>query len=159
MVTIETIQGFEPVRGFIPSGAQSTATGQPVLIVRDDGADNYLLDSICEFLGIGVQHVASDDDIGPILRTMRPVAVIADLAGEVQDGYHIMKTAAAYNRHLPVLLLTDGDPALLGAIDAVQEIWGLTRVAIMTGKGDIAEFVDFLCQSTRDAGVGRLMRI
>ena len=70
-----------------------------------------------------------------------------------------MKVAAGYNRSLPVLLLTNNDPALLGAVDAVQEIWGLTRVATATDTAGIGALVDFICHAARDAGRSRLMRL
>jgi hypothetical protein len=86
------------------------------------------------------------------------MAVIADLDGEVQDGFHVMKMAADYDRSVPILLLTGYDPALLGAIDAVQEVWGLTRVATVAGTAGIGALVDFICHAARDAGRPRILR-
>ena len=64
---------------------------QTVLVVRDsDRGDDYL-DAICEFLDIGVERVSSGDDLAPMLRALRPMAVIADVDGEAQDGFHVMK--------------------------------------------------------------------
>lgn len=134
-------------------------TQYSVLVVRDPEKNSDYLDSICEFLSIGVEHATTDDDLASMLSMLRPMAVIADLDGEVQDGYHVMKVAAGYNRSLPVLLLTNNDPALLGAVDAVQEIWGLTRVATATDTAGIGALVDFICHAARDAGRSRLMRL
>ncbi len=39
-----------------------------------------------------------------------------------------MKLVARHSRDLPILLLTSGDPVLMGAADAVQDLWGLTSV-------------------------------
>lgn len=129
-----------------------------VMIVRDYGKDNELLDTICAFLDVGVVHTGGDDRLDIVLLTVRPAAVIADLEGETQDGFHVMKTAAKYDRSLPLLLLSDGDPVLLGALDAVREISGLTHVASVTGAEDIGSMVDFLCHAVRDAGTPGLMR-
>jgi CheY-like chemotaxis protein len=151
---------LERVRDVTPLGIhRHRPVTHSVLVVRDDGVNNYLLDTVCEFLDIGIEYFTNDEDLGPMLRALRPMAIIADLAGEVRDGYHVMMTAAGYDRDLPVLLLTDKDPALLGAIDAVQEIWGLKRVATMKSDGDIGELVDFLCHAARDAGMPRMMRL
>ena len=58
-----------------------------------------------------------------------------------------------------MLLLTSGDPALLGAVDAVREIWGLSHVTAMTDAAGMGVMVDFLCQAARDTGMARMMRI
>jgi hypothetical protein len=57
------------------------------------------------------------------------------------------------------MLLTSNDPALLGAVDAVQAVWGLTRVATVTGTAGVGTLVDFMCHAARDAGRDRLIRV
>jgi CheY-like chemotaxis protein len=129
-----------------------------VLVVRDHNRNGDYLESVCEFLDIEVQHAATGDDLREMLTTLRPMAVIADLDGEVQDGFHVMKMAADYDRSVPILLLTSYDPVLLGAIDAVQEVWGLTRVATVAATAGIGALVDFICHAARDAGRPRALR-
>jgi CheY-like chemotaxis protein len=128
-----------------------------VLVVRDDDRNDDFLDSICEFLDIGVEHVTSGEDIGPMLRGLRPMAVIADLDGKAQDGCHVLKMAAAYDKTLPVLLFSSNETMMLGAVDAVSEVWGMTRV--MTGMGGVGEVVDFICHAARNAGRPRMIRV
>jgi CheY-like chemotaxis protein len=130
-----------------------------VLVVRDDDKNSEVLDAICEFLDIAVEHAASGGDLGPLLLGLRPMAVIADLEGDVQDGFHVMKMAAGYDRKLPILLLTGNEILLQGAIDAVKEVWGLKHVATAAGMGSVGDVVDFLCHAARDAGRSRMMRI
>ena len=100
---------------------------------------------------------ARGEDLAPLLRINPPIAVVAELDGPHQDGCHVMKTVASIDRTLPILLLTDGNPAHLGAVDAVRELFGLTRIATATGLGDIGKLVDFLCQASREAGQLRLL--
>lgn len=158
MVHIGTTAALEPLHDIATLGSGIRAGRQPVLIVRDDGADNELLDAICEFLDLDVEHISIDDDFAPMINALRPVAVIADLVGETQDGYHIMKVTASYDRDLPILLLTGGDQTLLGAVDAVAEIWGLTRVEALSGGADATTLVDFLCDAARDTGLRHMIR-
>ena len=158
MVHFGNAMVIDPVRDVTPFGDRTIPSQYSVLVVRDSNKINDYLNAVCEFLDIGVEHATTADDLGPILLGLRPMAVIADVEGEVADGFHIMKTAADYDRSLPVLLLTTNEPALLGAIDAVQEVWGLRRVATATGGG-IGELVDFICHASRDAGRSRLMRV
>jgi hypothetical protein len=130
-----------------------------VLIARGDGFDNLALDTVCDFLDLDAEHVSIENEIFPVLNAVRPIAVIADLVGDSQDGYHIMKLIGAYDRDLPVLLLTDGDPALLGAVDAVREIWGLTRVTTINDECDLGLLMDFLCHAVRGTGKARMIQI
>ena len=82
-----------------------------ILLVRDRDRDSDHLKSVCEFLGIGVEHATSADDLNSMLPKLCPLAVITDLDSEAQDGFHVMKMAAAYDRALPILLLTSDDPS------------------------------------------------
>jgi CheY-like chemotaxis protein len=129
-----------------------------VLVVRDPSNNGDYLESVCEFLDIDVRHATTSEDLRTMMATLRPMAVIADLDGEGQDGFHVMKLAADYDRAVPILLLTGYDPALLGAIDAVQEVWGLTRVATAAATAGIGALVDFICHAARDAGRPRMLQ-
>ena len=155
---------FEPINVIdLPWGIASpdNRRGSPkhaVLVVRDPDRDADYLESVCEFLDIEVQHATTGDDLRAVFTTQRPMAVIADLDGEAQDGFHVMKIAAEYDRSVPILLLTGYDPALLGAVDAVQEVWGLTRVATAASTAGIGALVDFICHAARDAGRPRIVR-
>jgi CheY-like chemotaxis protein len=159
MVHIGTTVLVESTQDVTPYGRRIIPAPHAVLVVRDDDKNNEFLDAICEFLDIGVEHASSTDDLATLLRGLRPMAVIADLDGESQDGFHVMKVTAGYDRTLPIMLLTSNDPALLGAVDAVQTIWGLTRVAAVTGTAGIGTLVDFICHAARDAGRSRLIRV
>ncbi len=159
MVHIGTAAFLNPVVELNPFSDRLDPVRHAVLIVRDTDENQDPVDAICGFLEIGAEHASSADDLRPLLRGIHPIAIIADLDGKHQDGYHIMKTVAAYDPDLPVLLLTDGNPALLGAVDAIAELHGLTRVATVIGTSDIGGLVDFLCHAARDSGMTRLLRV
>lgn len=158
MVHFGTAMIIDPVRDVTPVGDRIVSGQNSILVIRDCKNNHDYLDVVCEFLDIGVEQATTADDLGQMLRQLRPMAVIADLESEVADGFHVMKLAAGYDRSLPILLLTANEPALLGAVDAVQEVWGLRRVATATG-GRIGELVDFICHAARSAGRSRLMRV
>ena len=84
--------------------------------------------SVCDCLNVTVERMPTHDDLASLLRQRRPMAVVAEMDAAGQDGCHVLMTVAAHDRDLPVLLITGDDPALLGAIDAVEEIWRLTSV-------------------------------
>ena len=93
----------------------------------------------------------------PVLKSK--ASPVADVDGKDHDGFHAMKLIARYNPDLPMLLLTGGDPALMGAADAVQELWGLTQVT-QTGAFPLAgQLVSFLFGAGRRAGCMRLVPV
>ena len=127
-----------------------------VLIVTDDLHLSMNFGSLCGFLNIDMEHVPSDQDLAIVLREQQPMAVIADLDGNGQDGYHVMMQVAEYDRELPMLLLTGRDPALAGAADAIEELWQLTSVAQTSSMPSVGNLVDFLFRAGRK---GRCMRM
>ena len=58
-------------------------------------------------------------------------------------------TIAAHDRSLPVLLITGPDPALLGAVDAVEELWELSSVEKWQELPGVGAMVDFLFRAGR----------
>ena len=158
MTYLGTTLVADPICDIIPMPNRTMAVHHTVLVLTDNGRHNEFLDAICDFLDIGIEYASSDDDLSKLLVGTHPMAVVADLEGEVQDGCHVMKIVGECDRSLPILLLGSNDPALLGAVDAVREIWGLGRVEVVTGAAGIGSLVDFICQAARDAGRSRLMR-
>ncbi len=118
-----------------------------VIVVEDSGDLSESILPICDYLSVAVKHVDSDDDLTPILTERRPMAVLANMDARGQDGCHVMKTVARHDPSLPILLITEGDPALAGAADAVEELWGLTNVKKHPSLPELGELVDFLFQA------------
>jgi hypothetical protein len=87
------------------------------------------------------------------------MAVISDVDGEDQDGFHTMKVIAGYDRELPIMLLTGGDAVLMGAADAVQDMWGLASVTRTSGFPMAGQLVAFLFGAGRRTGGMRLVPV
>jgi ActR/RegA family two-component response regulator len=130
-----------------------------VAIVTDDFATVEKLASVFEFLDLRMEVVSSDSDLMHVLLEQQPMAVICDMESDEQDGFHTMKMVAGYRRDLPLLLLTGGDPVLMGAADAVQELWGLTAVSNTSECAIAGQLVAFLFTAGRHAGCMRLVPI
>ena len=130
-----------------------------VLIIDDGELLFEAFHNICECLGVSVQRMPSRDDLGAALRTRRPMAVVAEMDAAGQDGCHVLMAIAQHDSELPVLLLTGEDPALIGAVDAVEEIWQLASVTKWQRLLGIGAIVDFLFQAGRKAGCMRLMSV
>ena len=130
-----------------------------ILIVSDDVQLAYSFDTICDFLEIAVEAIDSSQDLGEILSARRPIAVITEIEGRKRDGYDVMMTVAAHDPVLPILLLTGTDSALIGAAEAVEELWNLQSVSRSTGLPGMGELAEFLFQARRRVSRGRLLPV
>jgi CheY-like chemotaxis protein len=130
-----------------------------IVIVTDDFPTIERLAPVFEFLDLRMEVVSANSDLMHVLQEQRPMAVICDMESDEQDGFHTMKIVAGYRRDLPLLLLTGGDPVLMGAADAVQELWGLTAVSNTSEFAMAGQLVAFLFTAGRHAGCMRLVPI
>jgi response regulator RpfG family c-di-GMP phosphodiesterase len=140
------------------------ATGQeirePLVLVVEDGIRlSEAFGVICKCLSVAVERMPSRDDLGSVLRNRRPMAVIAEMDAAGQDGCHVLMTIATHDRGLPVLLITGPDPAVLGAVDAVEEVWELSSVEKWQELLGAGAMVDFLFRAGRKGRCMRLMSV
>jgi hypothetical protein len=145
-----------PLTRQIPTNAR-TARQAVVAVVENGVRISQEFWAICEFLEIAVVRVSADCDLGAVLTKHSPMAVVCELDGEGQDGCHVMKMVASHDASLPILLVTDDDPILIAAADAVQEIWQLSQVTQARSLPGIAGLVDFLFHAGRKGRCVRLM--
>ena len=115
--------------------------------------------NIGDCLGLTITRVPSHEDLGSLLVLHRPMAVVAEMDAAGQDGCHVLMTIAGFDRDLPVLLISGEEPAVLGAIDAVEEIWQLGYVVKWPRLLGIGAIVDFLFGAGRSGGCMRLMPV
>ncbi len=141
------------------SGSLPAVRPGVVAVFSDSAETIHAMAPVCEFLDLRMEIVSAGTDLMTVLRAERPLAVISDVDGEDHDGFHAMKMIARYNPDLPMLLLTGGDHALMGAADAVQELWGLTQVTQTSGYPVAGQLVNFLFIAGRRAGCMRLVPI
>ena len=142
-----------------PATARNDSRMPLVVVVEDDPRLSEAFGRICECLNVAVVRIPSRDDLSVVLRERRPMAVIAEMDAEGQDGCHVLMTVAASDRSLPVLLITGGDPTFLGAVDAVEEVWGLSAVTKWPNLLGVGELVDFLFRAGRKGQCMRLMSV
>lgn len=120
-----------------------------VLVVEDQTRFSPGLQTICEFLGIQLEQVNSHRDLAPLLKVRRPMAVFCELDSPGQDGCHVMKIVADHDRTLPVMVVTGDDSSLLGAAQAVEEIFLLTGITACQRLPGVGELVEFLFSAGR----------
>jgi CheY-like chemotaxis protein len=130
-----------------------------VLVIEDDRVLSDAFRGVCECLNVVVERMPSTDDLASVLKYRSPMAIVAAMEAEGQDGCHVLMTVAAHDRDLPVLLITGEDAALLGAIDAVEEIWHLSSVFKWSKLLGIGAVVDFLFQAGRKGNCMHFMSV
>jgi len=130
-----------------------------VAVVSDDPALADSIESVCDFLDIGVELLPSAVSLGALLPSLRPMAVIAEMDSGGQDGCHVLMEVAAIDSDLPVMLLLGADADMAGAADAVAELWGLRAVTVRATLPRVGQFVDFLFRAGRRAGSLRAMPV
>jgi CheY-like chemotaxis protein len=140
-------------------GSVTVAQQGVVVIVSDDPGTIENIAPVCEFLDLRMEVVSAGTDLTLVLREHRPMAVICDIEGEDQDGFHAMKLIARYSRDLPIMLLTGGDAMLMGAADAVQDLWSLTSVTRTSGFPMAGQLVGFLFGAGHRAGCMHLVPV
>ena len=99
---------------------------------------------LCDYLSVRIVHLPDASTLAACLRDNRPMAIMASMDGAGQDGCHILKIVAAHDPELPAMIVTDGDSAMAGAAEAVQDVWQLGSVFLperLPAPGDFAEFL------------------
>jgi CheY-like chemotaxis protein len=127
-----------------------------ILIVEDKPVWSEAVSELCAFLEVHVERVATDADLKLLLRERRPMAVLTTMEGQDQDGCHVLKRVGQHDPELAVMILTGDDPVLIGAAEAVRQVWGLTRASIVSDiptPGEIMEFLFSAGQSGRCLGL------
>lgn len=122
----------------------------PVVLVVEDGTTlSEAIVGLCDFLRIAVETTGGEDDLVQVLRRRRPMAVLAEMDGRMQDGCYVMMRLAEYDRTLPLMLLTGPSPPLIGAAEAVEELCQLSDVTHRRVLPEIGEIVEFLFHAGR----------
>ena len=133
---------------------------EPLVLVIEDGVRLYdAFHDVCDCLNVPVERMSSRGDLSAVLRDRRPMAVVAEMDAVGQDGCHVLMTVAAHDRSLPVLLMTGPDPALLGAVDAVEHLWELASVEKWQQLSGVGPMVDFLFRAGRKGACIHLMSV
>jgi DNA-binding NtrC family response regulator len=126
---------------------------EPVVLVCED---RFLtapsIATACRREGARAESLHSSSQLAMILSYVRPCAIISTIAFDEQDGFEVLKEVASFDRHLPILMVTGRDPVLHGALDAIEELWGLTNVSRVDEPWNAAGLKAFLARTGAIAG-------
>lgn len=126
-----------------------------LVVIEDTPALSPMLRPICEYLGLILRPALSSAELIDLLEDYRPLAIISPFETEFMDGGHILKTIATQDPTLPVMLLTQQNPAFLGAVEAMVDVLGLPHVRIPAQDPTMGDLVDFLAHAARHTRIRR----
>jgi DNA-binding NtrC family response regulator len=157
MTYVQQFSGAAPTEG---SRMTDQLLRNPLLLVIEDGDDTASsLQEICDFLDVVVERMSSEQDVAVALREYRPMGVVTHGDCRGQDGCHVMMAVAKYDFSLPIMMLVGDDPAIAGAVDAVEELWKLGNVTKLVELPGMSAIVEFLFRAGRKGHCTRFLPI
>ncbi|HET6183234.1 MAG TPA: hypothetical protein VFA03_06520 [Acetobacteraceae bacterium] len=130
-----------------------TAVREPMIFVIEDSPIwAEAMEQLCDYLDVRLTRITPDCDLRAALRDQRPMAVLAEMEGAAQDGCYVLQVIGAHDPDLPVMVRTGRDEAMIGAGQAVQQIWRLSAVQFVEAVPTAAEMMDFLCRAGQRGG-------
>lgn len=113
--------------GSSDGGAQPTF--RPKILIVDDRPD--LTDVISRLLaneGCEVVVANTAENLGAVLRALRPTALILDVMMPGRDGYDALQDVVSYNALMPVLLISGHGSTWLRMGESLSRINGLANL-------------------------------
>ena len=132
---------------------------QRVIVLANPGGISQQLLQMCHALAIELVAVASHHDLPFRLRHHRPMAIISELDPKGTTSCAALRTIAAYDQDMPVLLVAGQDPSVLGTIDAAEQLWRLSALHRLGDAPTANDLIGFLFRAGRRSGLGRLMPV
>lgn len=119
----------------------------PILIVDDIASEAVTLERLCHLLGVETMRVANVAEAGAILASMRPAAVITDLAADDTDGADCLDLIAEHVPTLPIMVVTPSERMLLKAADELGENYGLSDLTCVVKPVDLPTLTAFIAHT------------
>ena len=137
-------------------GMTEQETQRVVVLAGRDGVSSSL-NAMCEALLIELIVIKSHHDLPFRLHHHRPMAVISEIDPQSIASCAALRSIAAYNPDMPILLVAGDDPTVLGTIDAAEQLWSLSSLRRLEAPPAPGDLISFLFEAGRHSGLGRLM--
>jgi hypothetical protein len=137
-------------------GMAEQETQRIIVLAGRDGV-SPMLHAMCDALLIKLVAISSHHDLPFRLHQHRPMAVISEIDPQGIASCAALRSIAAYNPEMPVLLVAGDDPTVLGTIDAAEQLWSLSSLHRLAAIPAPSDLIGFLFQAGRHSGLGRLM--
>jgi hypothetical protein len=130
-----------------------------VLIVEPSPGLSRAIGEVCDFLRVRIECISNARETGYALREIRPMAVFTQATTVDCGVYDLLMAVADYDHGLPVMVVTDADPAARGALEGAQKLWQLTELQSVSKRPGIRSLIDFLFTAGRRNGAARMMPV
>ncbi len=132
---------------------------QRILLLESRPVLAEQLEELCHAIDIEVVCLASHHELPFSLHHHRPIAVVCVIEPALPGSITALRSIAAHDQDLPVMVVTGDDPISLGTIDAAERLWGLTGLHCVPQVPNAQDVVGFLFQAGRRSNTGRLLPI
>jgi len=139
-------------------GMTEQETQRVIVLVGRDGV-SPMLREMCAALLVELVAISSHHDLPFRLHHHRPMAVISEIDPLGIPSCAALRCIAAYNPNMPILLVAGDDPAVLGTIDAAEQLWSLSNLQRLAAAPAAGDLIGFLFQAGRHSRLGRLLPI
>jgi DNA-binding NtrC family response regulator len=137
-------------------GMTEQETQRVIVLAGSDGVSSTVR-AMCDALLIELVAINSHHDLPFRLHHHRPMAVISEIDPQGIASCAALRSIAAYNPEMPVLLVAGDDPTVLGTIDAAEQLWCLSSLHRLAAPPAASDLIGFLFQAGRHSGLGRLI--
>ncbi len=124
------------------AGAHSSTT--KVLVVDDRADVAGAIADLCRALGVAAVESREGETIRDLLQRHHPAGIIVDVMMPEEDGFEALKEIAAYDRKLPVLLITGHGETWLRMGATLARAHGLDAVRTSSKPIRAAALSDFI---------------
>lgn len=130
---------------------------QRVVVMANQAGVSPTMAAMCAALDVEMVIVSSHHDLPFRLHHHRPMAVISELEPAGHASCAALRSIAAYDPRMPVMVVSGSDPAVAGTLDAAEKLWGLSAVRRLPEAPAMGDLIGFLFAAGRHAGIGRLI--
>lgn len=139
--------------------AMSEQDTKAVIVLTESGQASAALCQIASALDIEVITIRSFHELPFRLHHHRPIGVALELNPLGHSCRSALRSIAAYDPDMHVLMVSGDDPVVLGAIDVSEKLWGLRALHRLLKEPKPTDVIGFLFQAGRQNGVGNLMPV
>ena len=149
-----------PKPSALPAGETLTAAEELVVLIVGD-SDRLLpsLGPYCDFFRVRVLTAAADEDLPRVLRSERPIAVVGEINGDVEEGCVLLTAVAGYDPTLPLLMILRAGGRMMAAMETARQALRVRHLLTSTSLPMQGDLVSFLATAIMRSGRANFMPV
>lgn len=149
-----------PKPSALPAGETLTAAEELVVLIVGD-SDRLLpsLGPYCDFFRVRMLTAAADEDLPLVLRAERPIAVVGEIDGDVEEGCVLLTAVASYDPTLPLLMILRAGGRMMAAMETARQALRIRHLLTSTSLPMQGDLVSFLATAIMRSGRANFMPV